>query len=361
MDPSAGNEMSGTTAATAARTALRLAAALGLLAVLLGPWACFHRKGSGNGPLDPAMPMVRPAPSAEAGLPSIPQSSATMLGKPYRDLHRHTTHKMGEVSGIDVSPDGSTLLYSSTQDGPTPNLYLKRENGAGVVRKTSGPYWDIHPKYSPDGRWIAFASNRDGNFDIWIIPAEGASGMEQVSSSADDEVHPTWSPDGKKIALSRLSGTHGWNIWILDREDQSVVELGPGLFPEWSPTGEWIVFQKPSEREPRRFGIWIIRPDSSEVRQVVAGDDFYAVDPAWSPAGDLLAFAAAKDTSGDARRTDGGRIWLVELTHGKMYRITDGPGTDASPVWGLGGRLYFISDRLDSRSIWSLLPPEVKR
>jgi len=310
----------------------------------------------GSGPGSHGMARIDGSPGT---LPSIPDIDPGLIGKPYRDLHRHTEQLPGEVLGIDVSPDGKSILYSSTRDGPTPNLYLKQEGEAGVVRKTGGPFWDIQPKFSPDGRWIAFASNRDGNFDIWIIPADGRGGMEQVTSSPDDEVHPTWSPDGKKLALCRLSGIHGWNLWVLDRENHSVVELGPGLFPEWSPTGEWIAFQKPSDRKPRWFGLWLIRPDSSEVRQVVAGNGFGAVEPTWSPAGNLLAFTEARQTAGDARKSDNGRIWVIELARGKMYRITDGPGTDANPAWGLTGRIYFVSDRLESRSIWSLLPPEV--
>jgi Tol biopolymer transport system component len=283
---------------------------------------------------------------------------AALVGKPYRDLRRHTAYQIGEVSGIDVSPDGTRLLYSSTQDGTTPNLYLKDESGAGVIRKTSGRFSDIHPRFSPDGRWIAFASNRDGNFDIWIIPAEGAGGAEQLTSSPDDEVHPSWSPEGRKIALCRLSAAQGWNLWVLDHEGQGAVELGPGLFPDWSPTGEWIAFQKQSEREPHWFGLWIIRPDGSEVRQLVAGDGFGAMEPTWSPGGDLLAFTAVK-RPGDPSRRAAGEIWVVEVSHGKRYQITDGPGADAAPVWGLQDRIYFTSDRLGARSIWSLIPPEV--
>ena len=337
---------------------------LGAFLVLLvsGPAGCRSERGDGIG--SAASPMARvTAPEADSrspGLPSIPDLAPQALGKPYRDLRRHTTHPLGEVSGIDISPDGGTIIFASTQDGATPNIYMKREGSAGVIRKTSGRSWDIQPRISPNGDSIAFASDRDGNFDVWIIPAHGAGGLEQVTSSTDDEVHPTWSPDGNKLAICRLSKTHGWNLWILDRQDQSAMELGPGLFPDWSPTGEWIAFQKPSDREPHWFGIWIIRPDGSEVRQVVTPEGFWAVEPAWSPAGDMIAYAAARKTLGDARRSDGGRIWVVELVHGKTFRLTDGPGTDACPVWGLGGRLYFISDRLEGRSVWSLVPPEVK-
>lgn len=343
------------------RTGSAVWAAFGLLAAMAVLWGCLGWHRGEAGPI--ASPNMVRSPSIESGgtaVPAIPDLDQTMMGKPYRDLRRHTPQDLGEVSGIDVSPDGTSLLFSSVGDGSTPNLRLKKENEAGLVRKTSGPFWDIHPRFSPDGRSIAFASNRDGNFDLWIIPAEGSGGMEQVTSSPDDEVHPTWSPDGKKIAYSRLSRTHGWTLWMIDRVNGSVTELGPGLFPDWSPTGEWIAFQKPADREPRWFGLWIVRPDSSEVRQVLAGDGFWAAEPTWSPAGDLLAFTTAKAIAGDVRKCDGGRICVLELAHGKMYRVTDGPGKDSSPAWGIGGRIYFISDRLEGSSIWSLLPPEVK-
>jgi Tol biopolymer transport system component len=306
-----------------------------------------------------AMPRVAAGSEGPERRSEAPSFAPTLVGKPYRDLRRHTAGELGEVSGLDVSPDGTKVLYSSLEDGPSPNLYLKELNGASVIRKTSGRARDIHPRFSPDGKWIAFASNREGNFDVWIIPAIGAGGMEQVTSSSDDEVHPAWSPDGRKIALSRTTPNHGSNLWILDRGDQSVVELGPGLFPDWSPTGEWIAFQKPSERPPYWHGIWIIRPDGSEVRQVLASADFGAVDASWSPDGSLLGFVAVKRGTGDAQKTGTGQIWVVEVARGKLYQISEGPD-DGAPAWGLDGRIYFSSHRLGVRGIWSLVPPEVE-
>ena len=43
-----------------------------------------------------------------------------------------------------------------------------------------------------------------------------------------------------------------------------------------------------------------------------------------------------------------------------MYQVTEGPGAEGWPVWALGGRIYFVSERPEGRAIWSLLPPEVK-
>ena len=295
----------------------------GLTLLVLGSCAGRGREGT---------PFASPRPRiGDEGGSRASSAWAGAIGKPYRDLRRHTQSPLGEVWGIDVSPDGGTLLYASTQDGPSPNLFLKREGEAGMIRKTSGRWRDIHPRFSPDGRSIAFASDRDGNFDIRIVPAEGAGGTEQVTSSPDDEVHPSWSPDGARLAFCRLSPRHGWSIWVLDRRGGTAVELGPGMNPEWSPTGDWIAFEKPSDREPRWFGIWTVRPDASELRQVVAGDSSGAIEPAWSPTGELLAFTSVEGPAADSRRGTGGRIWVVEMAHGEDVPHHRGAGLRREP------------------------------
>lgn len=316
----------------------------------------------GDSPTAPATE-TRPeatGPEGQASVEPIPRP----LRRPYQDLRRHTFQSIGEDTGIDVSPDGKSLLYSSSQTSQKPKIHLKEKGSALIRSLTTGGYSDIHPKFSPAGDEVAFASDREGNFDVWVVALDSPSVAEQITSSADDEVHPTFSPDGKRIAFCRRTPRQGWTIWIQHRERQDLMELGPGLFPEWSPAGDWIAFQKASERGDRWYGIWVVRPDGSEVRQVIAFDEFGAIQPTWSPTAEQIAFTTVY---GDAGRSGaegwpaaGKDIMIVDLRTGRNFQLTHHEGSNWSPAWGLDGEIYFTSDRYEGRNLLSLTPPEVK-
>jgi TolB protein len=306
---------------------------------------------------------VSPRAVENATDPRGNELAPTPLRRPYHDLQRHTFRSIGEDTGIDVSPDGESIAYSSTQDSDYPKVYVKEHNSALVRSITTGRFRDIHPKFSPDGRWIAFASDREGSFDIWLTSLGKATVSEQITYGPEDDVHPTFSPDGTQIAFCRRSPRQGWNLWVQHRTQQSVTELGPGLFPEWSPSGEWITFQKPSERGEHWYGIWVIRPDGSEVRRVVALDHSGAIQPSWSPTGEQIVFTTVvrrqSSPDWDGNRTLADDISIMDLCTGRLFQLTQHDGSNWSPSWGLNGRIYFTSDRHGGRNLLSLVPPEV--
>lgn len=126
------------------------------------------------------------------------------LRRPYHDLQRHTFRSIGEDTDIDVSPDGNSVAYSSTQDSDYPKIYVKEHDSALVRAVTTGRFRDIHPKFSPDGDWIAFASNREGSFDIWLTSLGKSTVSEQITYGSNDDVHPTFSPDGNLVQVERV-------------------------------------------------------------------------------------------------------------------------------------------------------------
>ncbi|HEY3119550.1 MAG TPA: amidohydrolase, partial [Vicinamibacteria bacterium] len=69
----------------------------------------------------------------------------------------------GTWLSLDVHPDGRRVVFSLLGD-----LYLLPIGGGEAQRITSGPAYDVQPRFSPDGRWIAFASDRGGGENLWI-------------------------------------------------------------------------------------------------------------------------------------------------------------------------------------------------
>ena len=107
----------------------------------------------------------------------------------------------GTWMNVDVSPDGKRIVFDLLGD-----IYTMPIDGTGAApatRLTSGPAFDMQPRFSPDGRRIAICSDRDGLWNIWTIDAEGRD-PRQVSREKRWFVNsPTWSPDGEYVYARR--------------------------------------------------------------------------------------------------------------------------------------------------------------
>ena len=118
---------------------------------------------------------------------------------PTRPIAFETTE--GTWVNVDVSPDGQTIIFDLLGD-----LYTMPIDGTGsglAVRVTSGPAFDMQPRFSPDGKWIAYATDRDGLTNIWIARPDGSS-ARQVSKEKRWYVNsPTWSPDSQYVYARR--------------------------------------------------------------------------------------------------------------------------------------------------------------
>ena len=99
-------------------------------------------------------------------------------------------------------PDGTQIVFDLLGD-----IYLMPIGGSATParRLTSGPAFDMQPRFSPDGKRIAITSDRDGLWNIWTVDveADGKDG-KQISREKRWFVNsPTWSPDGPYIYARR--------------------------------------------------------------------------------------------------------------------------------------------------------------
>jgi len=100
----------------------------------------------------------------------------------------------GTWMNVDVSPDGRRIVFDMLGD-----LYVMPIGGGAAERITSGPAFDMQPRFSPDGTRIAFSSDRDGLWNIWTTDVNGKD-AKQVSRERRWFINsPSWSADGAYV------------------------------------------------------------------------------------------------------------------------------------------------------------------
>lgn len=181
-----------------------------------------------------------------------------------------------------VSPDGKALVFTST-GGANPSIYiynLETQQKVQISNKKTAV--DGSPSYSPDGKYITFVSNRAGNPQIYVM--ELATGQTRpLTKNFNWSDTPQWSPTGEWIVFSGREGAyHPMDIFLVDLTGTQIKRLtsdaGSNEDPTWSPDGRFIAFT--TTRNGRRQ-LYMMDRDGSAPHLLadVAGDSF---TPHWS-------------------------------------------------------------------------------
>jgi Tol biopolymer transport system component len=179
------------------------------------------------------------------------------------------------------SPDGRFVAYGGAGGILTLNVD-GRVRARRVVRNGSSPDW------SPNGRSIAF--NRGS--DIWVVDLKNHRQRRIVRGGAS----PSWAPDGRRLAFARVHGKScterascvlQTELWVLDVTNKKQRLLARnGDFPDWSPDGKQIAFQKwQNIGYDFEAVMYLARADGTAERRLFNGSQ-----PAWSPSGQEIAF-----------------------------------------------------------------------
>ncbi len=292
----------------------------------------------------------------------IPGGPEGMPDDALDNLRQITFTPEGADFDADISPDGTFVVFASTQHRPTADLYYKPVDSQTVTQVTSDPANDTMPAISPDGDKVAFCSNRSGSWDIYIKSLDGGQAV-QLTDNPAQELHPSWSPDGQQIVFSALGEQSGqWEIVVIDAANPAKRRfIGYGLFPEFSPKGDKIVFQRARFRGTRWFSIWTIDYVNGEgVRptEIAASSNAAVITPTWSPDGSKLAFATvvSPTTEGPNVRPRKADLWVVNIDGTERVRLTSDSFVNLQPTWAPDGRVFFVSNRSGTDNIWAVRP-----
>jgi Tol biopolymer transport system component len=256
------------------------------------------------------------------------------------------------------SPDGAQVSFA--WDGGVPgrsDIYAKSV-GAGEPRRltTSGGGASA---WSPDGSWIAFLRRETaGDFAVILVPPTGGTERPVArirTSIVVPDLRLAWSADSRWLVLPDLADGGGSQYLVLvsiaTGEKRRLTFPPPGevgdASPAWSPAGNLLAFAR--HKDIKVSDLYVLSlTDAYEVigqpRQLT-NDSHWSDHPAWGPGGRDLIYVS----DSEQRRA----LWRIPVReHGKRKRLSFlEPAADEPAVSPHGGRLAFVRRRTDS-NLW---------
>ena len=204
------------------------------------------------------------------------------------------------IEGVTWLPGSTGIVFASSRGTTVPYLpplalWEVLIDGRQPPRQLTPAEASYHQPDVHESGLVAVA-RLQMRFDIWRYPFGGVAAenfrlAERVTQQTGQVLTPTAAPDGDQIAYLSDSGGHT-NIWVtspqgparqITFEDDPTVAIG---IPIWSPDGRWIAFVSSKGNAGFAFGIWLVKPDGSELHQLVQK----GLGVAWSSTGDEIYF-----------------------------------------------------------------------
>src|SRR5688500_7378753 len=186
-----------------------------------------------------------------------PVMSATARAHTFgRGLTVNDKTKMATNVSPSLSPDGKHIVFFSSRDLFSIDLYLADATTGRIVRKlvdtalnshfTSLQFIGSAGSWKPDSRQLVVGGVHAGKAVLAILDVADGDVVREIEVPQVGEIlNPTWSPDGNAIAFSATVGGDS-DLFIYDLAAGSAKRITSDLYadlqPAWSPDGDSIAF-----------------------------------------------------------------------------------------------------------------------
>lgn len=198
-------------------------------------------------------------------------------------------------------------------------IYSSKTDGSDLRQLTRNGGYNAEATVSPDGKTIIFTSTRDGDIDLYTMDLDGGA-VRRITRRVGYDGGAFFSPDGSQIVwraaypataadtadYRRLLGVRlvrpaRVELWIADADGgnaRQITRLGGANFaPYFHPDGKRIIFSSNFE-SPRSgaFDLFMINLDGTGLEKVTTSKEFDSF-PMFSPDGRKLVWASNRHGS----------------------------------------------------------------
>ncbi len=317
----------------------------------------------------------------------------------------------GRVGGVQVSPDGKTVLYDVTYFNIQENksyrdLYLVPVEGGASTRITDTPERESEEQWRPDGKKIGYISAQSGEPQLWEINPDG-TGTRQVSNVKGGISGFKYSPDLKHIfyiqsvkldqdihdkypdlplANARLETDimyRHWDSWhdytyqhvciaqysengfsgdkdIMEGErfDSPLKPMGGTEQIVWSADGKSLAYTCKKKvgydyAVSTNSDIYLYNLEDGSTKNFTEGMMGYDMNPVFSPDGKYLAW---ESMARDGYEADKNRLFIADLSTGEKKDYSEGFDQNVQGLnWSADSKsVWFISDIHGTDEIYRL-------
>lgn len=196
------------------------------------------------------------------------------------------------------------------------DLYTADRDGSNRRRLTSYGVYTAEATLSPDGRTLVFTSTKDGDLELYTMNVDGTN-VRRLTNTQGYDGGAFFSPDGKKIVYRahHPTGTdldsyqqllrqglirpNRMELFIMDADgsnQRQITNLGGANFaPIFTPDSRRIIFSS-NHKNPRsrNFDLYLVNLDGSGLEQVTSHPEFDGF-PMFSPDGRQLVWASNRN------------------------------------------------------------------
>ena len=316
----------------------------------------------------------------------------------------------GRLSGVQISPDQTKVLYGVTYVDVTLNksnreLFVMNVDGSDNRQITHTAFSEGNAVWINGGKQIAYLSSESGTSQLWVMNADGTD-AKQVSDYKTSINGFVISPDEKKVLfyadiplgktvaerypdLTKATGSihtnvmyKHWDEWVTSvphpyiadfngKGISNIVDIMPGETFEcpmkpfggtddfaWSPDSKKLVYTC-RKKEGLEYSVstnsdlYLYDLEAKSTVNLTEGMMGYDKNPSFSPDGSKLAWTSMER---DGYESDKNRLFTLDFaTNGRSYVTSDYDNNCDVYTWGDNNEtIYFISYTQATAQIFSI-------